>query len=105
MLGRSVKRLLRGEVRKMGLVITPENNVYLRRLRDEWIREGREEGLKEGLERGKKEGLKEGLERGLEKARRELVLNVYRNTGLSAEEIARMLSLPEEFVKEVLGKN
>jgi len=81
----------------MGLVITPENNVYLRRLRDEWIREG--------LERGKKEGLKEGLERGLEKARRELVLNVHRNTGLSAEEIARMLSLPEEFVKEVLGKN
>ena len=39
----------RNGVRKMDLVITPENNLYLR-LRDEWIREGLERGRKEDLE-------------------------------------------------------
>jgi len=46
----------------------------------------------------------EGLERGKLEAQREAILNLYRKLNLSPEKIAEVLSIPEEFVKEVIEK-
>ena len=64
----------------MGLVIDPETNLYLKRL----------------VEKGKKEGIL--------KAKKEDILNLYRELQLPPEKIAKVLKVSEEFVKEVLSE-
>jgi len=46
----------------------------------------------------------EGLERGKLEAQREAILNLHRKLNLSPEKIAEVLSIPEDFVKEVIEK-
>jgi len=46
----------------------------------------------------------EGLEKGELEAQREAILNLYRKLNLSPEKIAEVLSIPEDFVKEVIEK-
>ena len=60
--------------------------------------------FREGLERGKKEGLKEGVEKGIEKGKKEIVQKIYQKGILSPEEIADLLELPLEFVKEAIAE-
>ena len=45
----------------------------------------------------------EGLERGKLEAKKEDILNLYRELHLSPEQIAKVLKVSEEFVKEVIG--
>jgi predicted transposase YdaD len=60
--------------------------------------------FREGLERGKKEGLKEGVEKGIEKGKKEVIQKIYQKGILSPEEIADLLELPLEFVKEAIAE-
>ena len=46
----------------------------------------------------------EGLERGKLEAKKEDILNLYRELQLQPERIAKVLKVPEKFVKEVLKK-
>jgi predicted transposase/invertase (TIGR01784 family) len=75
-----ILRLVEQEVRTMGLVIDPETNLYLKQL----------------VEKGKKEGIL--------KAKKEDILNLYRELQLPPEKIAKVLKVSEEFVKEVLSE-
>ena len=47
----------------------------------------------------------EGLERGKLEAQKEAILNLYRELKLSPEQIAKVLKVSEEFVKEVIQSN
>ncbi len=76
-----LKRLL--EERKMPLTIT-----------EEMIKQ--DPFFQEGLERGIKKGKLE--------AQREAILNLYKELNLPVEKIAKVLKVPEEFVKEVIEK-
>ena len=49
-----------------------------------------------------KDGLKEGLEKGKLEAKREDVIKLHRKLNMSAKEIAEVLELPIDFVKNVL---
>ena len=65
--------------------------------------EGREEGRAEGREEGRAEGREEGLAQGLEKLKA-ATLNIAKQliaTGMSAEQIAAITSLPLETVVEL----
>ena len=62
----------------MGLVIDPETNLY----------------LKELVEKGKETGKLE--------AKKEDIINLYRELQLPPEKIAKVLKVSEEFVKEAL---
>ena len=65
--------------------------------------EGREEGRAEGREEGRAEGREEGLAQGLEKLKT-ATLNIAKQliaTGMSAEQIAAITSLPLETVVEL----
>jgi len=46
----------------------------------------------------------EGLERGKLEAQREAILNLHRKLNLSPEKIAEVLSISEDFVKEVIER-
>ncbi len=52
-----------------------------------------------------KDGLKEGLEKGKLEAKREDVIKLHRKLNMSAKEIAEVLDLPLEFVKNILKNN
>ena len=65
-------------------------------------KEGRKEGRKEGVERGIKKGLEKGLEKGIEKSKREDVINLYKDIGLSPDKIAKGVRLPISKVKDIL---
>ena len=60
--------------------------------------------FQKGLERGIKEGLKRGIKEGKLEAQKEAILNLYKKLNLPPEKIAEVLSIPEDFVKEVLKK-
>ena len=45
----------------------------------------------------------EGLERGKLEAQKEAILNLYRELKLTPEQIAKVLKVSEEFVKEVIS--
>jgi hypothetical protein len=48
------------------------------------------------------EGLERGIEKGKLEAKKEDILNLYRELKLSPEQIAKVLKVSEEFVKEVI---
>ncbi len=53
------------------------------------------------------EGLERGIKKGKLEAQREAILNLYKlykELNLPAEKIAKILKVPEEFVKEVIKK-
>ena len=68
----------------------------VRRKAEEAKREGLIEGLAEGLTKGKAEGILEGLERA--------ALGMLRK-GLSAEDVAEILSLTIEDVRDIARRN
>ena len=71
--------------------------------REEGRAEGREEGRAEGREEGRAEGREEGLAQGLEKLKT-ATLNIAKQliaTGMPAEQIAAITSLPLETVVEL----
>ena len=68
----------------------------VRRKAEEAKREGLIEGLAEGLTKGKAEGMLEGLERA--------ALGMLRK-GLPAEDVAEILSLPIEKVRDIARRN
>ena len=70
-----------GHSKTMGLVIDPETNLYLKQL----------------IEKGKKEGV---LEAKKEDARR-----LYFKLNLSPEQIAEILNVPLDLVKEAIEEN
>jgi hypothetical protein len=49
------------------------------------------------------EGLERGIEKGKLEAKKEDILNLYRELNLSPEQIAKVLKVSEEFVKEVIS--
>ena len=84
-----LKTVLRNllEERKMPLTITEEMMKQ-----DPFFQEGLEKGLKEGLEKGKLE------------AKKEDILNLYRELQLPPEKIAKILKVSEDFVRKVLSE-
>jgi len=50
------------------------------------------------------EGLERGIKKGKLEAKKEDILNLYKELNLPAEKIAKVLKVPEEFVKEVIEK-
>jgi predicted transposase/invertase (TIGR01784 family) len=50
------------------------------------------------------EGLERGIKKGKLEAQKEAILNLYKELNLPAEKIAKILKVPEEFVKEVIEK-
>jgi len=56
--------------------------------------------FQEGLERG----IKEGIEKGKLEAKKEDILNLYKELNLPPEKIAKVLKVSEDFVKEVIEK-
>ncbi len=75
---KQILKLVEQEVGNMGLVIDPETNLY----------------LKELVEKGKETGKLE--------AKKEDIINLYRELQLPPEKIAKVLKVSEEFVKEAL---
>ena len=49
------------------------------------------------------EGLERGIKKGKLEAQKEAILNLHRELNLSPEQIAKVLKVPEEFVKEVIS--
>lgn len=86
-------------------------NPETRRLADYWSHElrgrlqieadAKEEGLKRGHQEGLEQGLEQGLERGLEKAKKEMVIRMYRKS-LSLEDIVSFTDIPLKAVKEII---
>ena len=70
----------------------------------EAVTEIREEGIEIGMEKGMEKGIEKGIEK--ERARNEKgILNLYKNMGLSAAQIANTLELPFEYVQSIIDKN
>ena len=53
---------------------------------------------------GIKKGIKEGVEKGKLEAKREDILNLYKELNLEPEKIAKILKVPLSFVEDVLKK-
>ena len=51
------------------------------------------------------EGLERGIKKGKLEAQKEAILNLYKELNLPAKKIAKILKVPEEFVKEVIKKD
>ncbi|WPZ19669.1 transposase [Geobacillus subterraneus] len=64
-------------------------------------KEGLEEGIKRGMQQGMKEGMKEGIKEGMKQGMKRLVHNIAQK-GMTVEEIARLVDLPEEEVRGLL---
>ncbi|STO36633.1 Uncharacterised protein [[Flavobacterium] thermophilum] len=86
------------------LSVDPENR-YAYEMRLKWlldqlsnIRGSREEGRQEGL----KEGLKKGLEQGREEGKNETIRKMVEK-GMSITDVAHILDMTEEEVRERLG--
>ncbi|KYD32200.1 hypothetical protein B4114_1743 [Geobacillus stearothermophilus] len=60
---------------------------------------GRKEGLEEGMKRGIEQGIKQGMKQGM----KQLIRNMARK-GMTVEDIARLVDLPEEDVRGLLEK-
>ncbi|OAO78755.1 hypothetical protein TGS27_2323 [Geobacillus stearothermophilus] len=60
-----------------------------------------QKGRKQGLEEGIKQGMKQGMEQGMKQGMKQLIRNMARK-GMKAEDIARLVDLPEEDVWELL---
>ena len=66
----------------------------------EAVTEIREEGIEIGMEKG----IEKGIEK--ERARNEKgILNLFKNMGLSAAQIADTVELPFEYVQSIIDKN
>lgn len=61
-----------------------------------------EEGFKKGRAEGREEGIKKGEEKGRAEEKSDIVCKLYKN-GMPAETIARMLEIPLETVKDIIG--
>ncbi len=90
------------------LSVDPENR-YAYEMRLKWlldqlsnIRGSREEGRQEGLKEGLKKGLKEGLEQGREEGKNETIRKMVEK-GMSITDVAHILDMTEEEVRERLG--
>ena len=62
-------------------------------------------GIEKGKIEGRIEGIKEGIEKGIEEGIREAIIKIHRQLSLSAEEIAKIMEMPEEKIKEILDKS
>lgn len=71
---------------------------------NEGLEKGREEGLEKGLEKGREEGRTEGLEKGRMDACRSIALSLHLQ-GMTLEQIAEIIKLPSEQIKELLKEN
>ena len=80
--GMQILKLVEREVDNMALVISPENNLYLKKL----------------VERGREEGRREGEIKGIKKS----ILKLYTKKRLSPEEIAEILEVPLDLVREAI---
>ncbi|AOL34880.1 MULTISPECIES: Rpn family recombination-promoting nuclease/putative transposase [Geobacillus thermoleovorans group] len=60
---------------------------------------GRKEGLEEGIKRGIQQGIKQGMKQGM----KQLIRNMARK-GMTVEDIARLVDLPEKDVRGLLEK-
>ncbi len=78
----------------MALVINPENNLYLKELVEKGKREGMIEGIRKGIEKG--------IEKGMLEAKKGDARRLYFKLKLSAEQIAEVLDIPLELVKEAI---
>ena len=66
------------------------------------LHEGIKKGREEGIRKGREEGIKKGEEKGRAKEKYDIVCKLYKN-GMPAETIARMLEIPLESVKDIIG--
>ena len=58
--------------------------------------------FQKGIEKGIEKGIKEGIKKGKLEAKKEDVIKIYKKLNLSPEDIAKVLELPEDFVKNVI---
>ena len=65
--------------------------------------QGLKQGIKQGIEQGREQGREEGIEQGLEQ---EKTNTIYRmeGQGFSTAQIAAVVDLPEETVKQILNR-
>jgi predicted transposase YdaD len=98
-------RLSREEVQTMLQVHDIRETRVYQEAKEEGLKEGKEEGLKEGKEEGLKEGKEEGLIEGEEKGIAKAAAIVKLAAGnKSVEEIAAILNLKPESVRQVLAQ-
>jgi predicted transposase/invertase (TIGR01784 family) len=65
--------------------------------------EAKEEGLQEGMEKGMEKGIEKGIEKGMEQERRRAI-KAMASAKIGAEDIARLLGLSVEFVRDEVAK-
>ena len=78
-----------------------EQYTLLNAAKKEGHEEGRAEGKAEGLAQGKAEGIEKGIEKGKKENQLETIKTMFEK-GASIENIAYLLDLDLEYVKEVL---
>jgi len=71
---------------------------YMEKVSEESAKAWMEEGRQQGLQQGMQQGMRQGMQRG----KRELLVALYKDNMITAEESARRLNIPvEEFLKIV----
>jgi len=68
----------------------------------EYMEKVSEESAKAWMEEGRQQGLQQGMRQGMQRGKRELLVALYKDNMITAEESARRLNIPvEEFLKIV----
>lgn len=68
----------------------------------EYMEKVSEESAKAWMEEGRQQGLQQGMQQGMQQGKRELLVALYKDSMITAEESARRLNIPvEEFLKIV----
>ena len=71
---------------------------------EEGMAKGMEKGLAKGMEEGMEKGLNQGISQGIKEGRAEILRKLY-SKGNSIQDIAAMLQMPEQEVRELCEGN
>ena len=73
------------------------------KIMEELVEEGRQEGIQKGIQKGRLEGIQEGRLEGIQKGI-QVTIKLYRQLGLSNEEIIKQLSVEYEIPQSEAAK-